>query len=59
MTGAEFKDKLKTYRGDKNITVAEHDRLFRELKGVVLRTFKKVFDGYSNCIRRMFEAGNH
>lgn len=55
MTGAEFKEKLKTYRGDKNITVAARDKLFRELKGVVLSTFKKIFSMYSNCIRRMYK----
>lgn len=46
MTGLEFKDKVMQYCTNKIMTVAEHEKLFKELKKIAIHTFNKFFNEY-------------
>ncbi len=54
MTGIEFKNKVDEFLTNKNITVAEHEKMFRELKSVAMKTFKKFLDKYLNYVKAKY-----
>lgn len=56
MTGIEFKNKVEEFRTNKNITVAEHDNMFRELKSVALKTIRKFLRKYDNYFMQKYEV---
>lgn len=46
MIGLEFKNKAIQYCTDKTMSVAEHEKLFNELKKIAINTFNKFFNEY-------------
>ena len=56
MTGIEFKNKVEEFRTNKDMTVAEHDEMFSELRGVALKTIKKFLVKYGNYLCKKYNA---
>ena len=56
MTGIEFKNKVEEFRTNKDMTVAEHEKMFSELRGVALKTFKKFLVKYGNYLCKKYNA---
>ena len=56
MTGIEFKNKVEEFLTNKDMTVAEHEKMFAELRGVALKTIKKFLDEYGNYFCKKYNA---
>lgn len=56
MTGIEFKNKVEEFCTNKDMTVAEHEKMFSELSGVALKTFKKFLVKYGNYICKKYNV---
>lgn len=50
MIGLEFKNTVKEYIANKKMSVAEHEKLFSELKKTAIRTFNKFFNDYKSYV---------
>ena len=56
MTGIEFKSKVEEFRTNKDMTVAEHEKMFSELSGVALKTIKKFLVKYGNYFCKKYNV---
>lgn len=56
MTGIEFKNKVEEFRTNKDMTVAEHEKMFLELSGVALKTIKKFLVKYGNYFCKKYDV---
>lgn len=58
MTGIEFKQLIKDSQ-NKNITVAEQEKMLKKLEHIALETFKKINDKYSHYIKNKYNDGDY
>lgn len=56
MTGIEFKNKVEEFCTNKDMTVAKHEEMFSELRGVALKTIKKFLVKYGNYLCKKYNA---
>lgn len=56
MTGIEFKNKVEEFRTNKDMTVAEHEKMFSELRSVALKTIKKFLVKYGRYLCKKYDA---
>lgn len=56
MTGIEFRNKVEEFRTNKDITVAKHEEMFSELRGVALKTIKKFLVKYGNYLCKKYDV---
>ena len=56
MTGIEFRNKVEEFRTNKNMTVAEHEKMFKELRSVALRTIRKFLHKYDSYFMKKYDV---
>ena len=56
MTGIEFKNKVEEFLTNKDMTVAEHEKMFKELRSVALRTIRKFIHKYDRYFMKKYDV---
>ena len=56
MTGIEFKNKVEEFLTNKDMTVAEHEKMFKELRSVALRTIRKFLHKYDRYFMKKYDV---
>ena len=56
MTGIEFKNKVEEFLTNKDMTVAEHEKMFKELRSVALRTIRKFLHKYDSYFMKKYDV---
>ena len=56
MTGIEFKNKVEEFRTNKDMTVAKHEKMGCELRGVALKTIKEFLVKYGNYFCKKYNV---
>ena len=56
MTGIEFRNKVEEFLTNKNMTVDEHEKMFKELRSVALRTIRKFLHKYDSYFMKKYDV---